>query len=159
MLCFNLEKLKFHLTPKSLEYQNKGGKKSVCPFLLPPFLYFLRLLSHFSCVWFCATPPTAAHQTPLSLGFSRQEHRSGLPLPFPVYESEKWKSSRSAMSDSLWFPWTAAHQTPLSMDCCRQEHWSGWPFPSPGDLPHPRTEPKSPVLAGRFLTPEPPTKP
>ena len=33
----------------------------------------LLLLSHFSCVRLCATPQTAAHQAPLSLGFSRQE--------------------------------------------------------------------------------------
>ena len=31
----------------------------------------------------------AAHQAPLSLGFSRQEHWSGLPFPSPMYESEK----------------------------------------------------------------------
>jgi len=30
----------------------------------------------------------AAHQAPPSLGFSRQEHWSGLPLPSPVHESE-----------------------------------------------------------------------
>ena len=30
----------------------------------------------------------AAHQTPLSLGFSRQEHWSGLPFPSPMHESE-----------------------------------------------------------------------
>ena len=30
-----------------------------------------------------------AHYTPPSLGFSRQEHWSGLPFPSPVYESEK----------------------------------------------------------------------
>ena len=30
-----------------------------------------------------------AHQTPLSLGFSRQEHWSGLPFPSPMHESEK----------------------------------------------------------------------
>ena len=42
----------------------------------------------------------AAHQAPLSLGFSRQEHWSGLPFPFPMHESEKWKSSHSVMSDS-----------------------------------------------------------
>ena len=35
-----------------------------------------------------------------SLGFSRQEHWSGLPFPSPVYESEKWRWSRSVMSDS-----------------------------------------------------------
>ena len=33
--------------------------------------------------------PTAAHQAPLSLGFSRQEHWSGLPFPSPMHESEK----------------------------------------------------------------------
>ena len=31
----------------------------------------------------CATPPTAAHQAPLSMGFSRQEYWSGVPLPSP----------------------------------------------------------------------------
>ena len=41
--------------------------------------------------------------------------------------------------------WSVAHQTPLSMGFFRQEYWSGLPFPSPGDLPNPRTEPKSPV--------------
>ena len=49
----------------------------------------LLLLSHFSRVGLCATPQTAAHQAPLSLGFSRQAHRSGLPFPSPMYESEK----------------------------------------------------------------------
>ena len=43
----------------------------------------LLLLSRFSRVRLCATPLTAAHQAPPSLGFSRQEHWSGLPLPFP----------------------------------------------------------------------------
>ena len=42
----------------------------------------------------------AAHQAPLSLGFSRQEHWSGLPFPSPVHESEKWKGSSSVVSDS-----------------------------------------------------------
>ena len=36
------------------------------------------LLSHFSRVRLCATPQTAAHQAPPSLGFSRQGHGSGL---------------------------------------------------------------------------------
>ena len=56
------------------------------------FFTYLALLSHFSRVRLCATP---------SLGFSRQEHWSGLPLPSPVHESEKWKWSRSVMSDYL----------------------------------------------------------
>ena len=49
----------------------------------------LLLLSRFSRVQLCATPETAAHQAPLSLGFSRQEHWSGLPFPSPMHESEK----------------------------------------------------------------------
>ena len=36
-----------------------------------------------SCVWLLATPWTAAHQAPPSMGFSRQEYWSGVPLPFP----------------------------------------------------------------------------
>ena len=39
-------------------------------------------------------------RAPPSLGFCRQEHWSGLPFPSPMHESEKWKSSRSVVSDS-----------------------------------------------------------
>ena len=31
------------------------------------------------------------------------------------------------------------------MEFSRQEYWSGLPFPSPGDLPNPGIEPRSPV--------------
>ena len=41
----------------------------------------------------------AAHQASPSLGFSRQEHWSGLPFPSPMRESEKWKWSCSVVSD------------------------------------------------------------
>ena len=51
-------------------------------------LLLLLLLSRFSRVRLCATPQTAAHQAPPSLGFSRQEHWSGLPFPSPMRESE-----------------------------------------------------------------------
>ena len=53
------------------------------------FTPMLLLLSHFSHVRLCVTPETAAHQAPPSLGFSRQEHWSGLPFPSPVHEGEK----------------------------------------------------------------------
>ena len=56
-------------------------------------------------------------------------------------------------------PWTVAYQAPLSMGFSRQEYWSGLPFPSPGDLPDPRTEPRSPALLADALTSEPPGKP
>ena len=60
----------------------------------------LLLLSSFSRVQLCVTPWSAAHQAPPSLGFSRQEHWSGLPFPSPMHESEKWKWSHSVVSDS-----------------------------------------------------------
>jgi len=52
-------------------------------------LLLLLLLSHFSHVRLLVTPWTAAHQASQSMGFSRQEYWSGVPLPSPVHESEK----------------------------------------------------------------------
>ena len=69
-------------------------------FSLSPSHPLLLLLSRFSHVRLLATPWTAAHQAPQSLGFSRQEYWSGLPLPSPMHESEKSKRSRSVVSDS-----------------------------------------------------------
>ena len=43
-------------------------------------------------------------------------------------------------------PWTVTHQAPPSMGFSRQQYWSELPSPSPGDLPNPETEPKSPTL-------------
>ena len=56
-------------------------------------------------------------------------------------------------------PWTVAYQAPLSMGFSRQECWSGLPFPSPGDLPDPGIEPRSPTLQVDALPSEPPGKP
>ena len=47
---------------------------------------------------------------------------------------------------TLATPWIVAHQAPLSMAFSRHEYWSGLPFPSPGDLPTPGIEPRSPAL-------------
>ena len=54
--------------------------------------YFCMLLLLSQSLQSCPTlcdPITAAHQAPLSLGFSRQEHWSGLPFPSPMHQSEK----------------------------------------------------------------------
>ena len=51
-------------------------------------MLLLLLLSRSSRVRLCATPQTAAHQAPPSLGFSRQEHWSRLPFPSPMHESK-----------------------------------------------------------------------
>ena len=90
-------------------------------------LLLLLLLSRFSRVRLCETPQTAAHQAPPSLGFSRQEHWSGLPFPSPMHETEKWKwkvkvKSLSCIRPSVT-PWTAAFQASPSMGFSRQEYW------------------------------------
>ena len=51
-------------------------------------------------------------------------------------------------------PWTVAYQAPLSVGFSRQEYWSGLPFPSPGDIPDPGMEPRSPALQADVLTSE-----
>ena len=40
------------------------------------------------------------------------------------------------------------------MEFSRPEHWSGYPFPSPGHLPNPGTEPRSPTLLAGYLPAE-----
>ena len=55
----------------------------------------LLLPSRFSRVRLCATPQTAPHQAPPSLGFSRQEHWKGLPFPSPMHEREKMHGKRT----------------------------------------------------------------
>ena len=72
----------------------------------------------------------AAHQASPSLGFSRQEHWSGLPFPSPMW---KWKVKVQSLSRVrlLATPWTAAYQAPPSMGFSRQEYLSGVPLPSP----------------------------
>ena len=71
---------------------SKLGKEYVkAVYCHPAYLIYmlLLLLSRISRVRLCATPETAAHRAPPSLGFSRQEHWSGLPFPSPMHESEK----------------------------------------------------------------------
>ena len=56
-------------------------------------------------------------------------------------------------------PWTVAHQAPPSIEFSRQEYWSWLPFPSPGALPNPGIEPRSPALWADTLLSEPPGNP
>ena len=56
-----------------------------------------------------------------------------------------------------WEP--GGHQVPPSMKFSKQEYWSGLSFPSPGDLPDPGIESRSPALQADFLPSEPPWKP
>ena len=99
---FSVKKIRQIRLSSKMEDRNDKWNRLVCESLrqiyILDYLYdkkrreltsmLLLLLSRFSHVWLCATPQTAAHQAPLSLGFSRQEHWSGLPFPSPVHESE-----------------------------------------------------------------------
>ena len=91
----------------------------LCPFLIVFFM--LLLLSCFSHVRPCATPQTAAHQAPPSLGFSRQEYQGGSPFPSPMHACMLSHFSHVQLCAT---PWTAAHQAPLSTGFFRQEYWS-----------------------------------
>ena len=62
----------------------------------------LLLLIHFSRVQLCATPQMAAHQAPLKLGFSRQEHWSGLQLDLDYCDIE-WFALETNRDHSVIF--------------------------------------------------------
>ena len=78
--------------------------------------------------------------------------------------SEKQSNNKKVKAKSLSrvrllaTPWTVAYQAPQSMEFSRKKYWSGLPFPSPGDLPNPGIEPRSPALQADTLPPEPPGK-
>ena len=104
--------------------------KSILAYIFICFIVLLLLLlSRFSRVRLCATPQTAAHQALLSLGFSRQEHWSGLPYPSPMHEVKN-ESEVTESCPTLTTPWTAAYQAPPSMGFSRQEYWSRVPSAS-----------------------------
>ena len=65
--------------------------------LLGYSLLLLLLLRRFSRVRLCETPKMAAHRAPSSLGFSRQEHSSGLSFPtvYRVAKSQTWPKQLS----------------------------------------------------------------
>ena len=73
-----------------------------------------------------------------------------------------WLWSEVKSLSHVWLfatPWAVAHQATPSTGFSRQEYWSGLPFPSPGDLPDPGIELKSPALQADALPSEPPEQP
>ena len=118
----------------------KQGRKKKPTYQAERFLLNLLPLSHAatakslqSCSTLCDPIDGSPPGSP-SLGFSRQEHWSGLPFPPPMHESEKLKWSRSVMSELFATSWTAAYQAPPSMGFSSQEYWSGVPLPSPNRI-------------------------
>jgi len=72
--------------------------------------------------------------------------------------STTWEVKVKSLSHVWLFAtsWTIACQAPPSMGFSRQDYWSVLPFPSPGDLPVPEVEPRSPELQADSLPSEPP---
>ena len=119
--------------------------------------WLLLLLSLSSRVRLCAAPQTAAYQAPPSLGFSRQEHWSGLPFPSPMHESEMVvvKSlSRVRLCDPVdcSLPGSSVH----GILQARILEWVAISF-SRGSSSG--IEPRPPALEADALTSEPPGKP
>ena len=83
----------------------------------------------------------------------RTEHGKLLLLIITHEVSQSQSESRSVVSDSL-----RPHGL-YSLEFSRPEYWSGQPFPSPGDLPNPGIEPRSPTLQVDSLPAEPQGKP
>ena len=75
---------------------------------------------------------------------------------------ERPRNSKESESESLSrvqlsaIPWTVAHQDPLSMGFSRQEYCSELSFASPGNLPDPGIELRSPALQADTLPSESP---
>ena len=67
-----------------------------------------------------------------------------------------WKVKSLSYVRVFAIPWTVVYQASLSKGFSRQEYWSGLPFPSPGDLPNPRIESRSPALPADAFPSEPP---
>ena len=71
-----------------------------------------------------------------------------------ILVSWKWKWKSLSCVRLFVTPWTIQ-----SMEFSRPEYWSGLPFPSPGDLPNPGIEPRSPTMQADSLPAEPQEKP
>ena len=112
-------------------------------------------------------PPPGDHPNPGIKPRSPALQADSLPTeppgkPYSVQKSERIESGVCVcvLSHVQLFaiPRIVAHQAPLSMGFSRQEYWSGLPFPTPGDLPDPGIELRSPTLQADSLPTEPPEK-
>ena len=90
----------------------------------------------------------------MSMEFSRQGYRSGLPFP-PPGDLPDLGIEPTALAAS----WTGRR---ILYHCATREtheYWSGWPIPSPGALPNPGIKPGSPALQEDSLSADVPGKP
>ena len=107
-----------------------------------------------------ATPWTIGHQASLSINNSQNLLK--LMLIESVMPSNYLILCRPLLLLPSVFPSIrvfSSESVLSSMGFSRQEYWSGLPFPSPGGLPDPGIEPRSPALQSDALPSEPPGKP
>ena len=93
-----------------------------------------------------------------SVGMQRARHKwSDLACIILYILCERKKVKLLSRVQLFATPWTVVYQA--SMGFFRQEYQGGLSFPSPGDLPNPGIEPRSPALQAEALPCEPPGKP
>ena len=98
VICYTMENIEQNYLNRLLKMSNKWMA------FLPFIQLLLLLLSRFSRVQLCATPWTAAHQAPPSMGFSRQEYWSGVPLPsLSIYSAANIKRNYVPLSTLFSF--------------------------------------------------------
>ena len=100
-----------------------------CHFLLQCMKVKVKSLSHAQLL---ATPWTAAYQAPPSMGFSRQEYWSGLPLPSPHRKANSIIYNLYYNLDSRMFTWEGLKlmKTPWKKEDfgsleCQWQNWTG----------------------------------
>ena len=104
-------------------------------------------------------PPLSTSETHTKLCAQPTWHRARANSRNPLSPSESHYENVLVSELCLFVtPQSIAHQASLSMEFSRQEYWSGLPFPSPGDLPDPGMEPRSPAFQEDSLPSEPPRK-
>ena len=116
------------------------------------FFFFFFAISHLFQVLFFLRPLCS------NFGLGKSKKFRGL-LPFYIFILMKVKVK---LLSHVWLfvsLWAVAHQALPSMGFSRQEYWTGLPFPTPGNLPHPGIELRSPALQAEVLPSEPPRKP
>ena len=80
----------------------------------------------FSRVRLLATPWTAAYQAPLSMGFSRQEYWSGVPLPSPIYISAYFKQLLVLAKNNLFIKMEKVKRSQKACLLQNQKRISSW---------------------------------
>ena len=90
-------------------------------------------------------PMDCSLQAPPSMGFSRQEYWSGVPLPLCLNFGMCVCAQLLSPVRFFVVPCTVAYQASLSMEFARQEYWCGLLFPPPGNFPDPGIKPTFPA--------------